>query len=67
MQTVGIGKVTEELKAYCMFYFDEEDLELCCSERKNRSRLLLLFCKTLILTMFIEQLHVFSVVDFSRK
>ena len=44
MQTVRIRKLTEELKTYCMFYFDEEDLELCCSERKKiRSGLLLFF------------------------
>ena len=67
MQTVGTRKLTEELKIYCTFYFDE-DLELYCSERKKFDlEYYWFFCKTLILTMIIEQLHVSSAVDFTRK
>ena len=42
-------------------------LNFAVLREKNQSGLLVFLCKTLILTMFIEQLHAFSVVDFRRK
>lgn len=60
METVQKRKLTEELKLNVCFIL-MKILNFAVPRDKNQ------FCKTLILTMFIEQLHVFSVVDFSRK